>query len=153
MRTKNLRRGLALAIAAASLPLSLALGTTTASATVGGSIIQIATANLGNTGSSQNSAGGYGYYNSANENWCADFAKWVWAGDVQSVATSIGGVRAVAAAGTDGDTQVVAPRARPRPPPDRHGPEPRPAMRSTRNGRRPGPHTTAGRRTRRRGRR
>ncbi|MFJ9448691.1 CHAP domain-containing protein, partial [Kitasatospora sp. NPDC101235] len=81
MSIKVTRRGLALALAAACLPLSLALSTTTASASVGSSIAQIAAANLGNTGSGLNSANTYGYYNSANENWCADFAKWVWEQD------------------------------------------------------------------------
>ncbi|MFJ1754748.1 CHAP domain-containing protein [Kitasatospora sp. NPDC088134] len=78
-RSKLARIGLAAATAA--LPLSLAFGATPASASVGTTVIGIAAANLGNTGSGQNSAGGYGYYNSANENWCADFAKWVWAQD------------------------------------------------------------------------
>ncbi len=52
-----------------------------ASASVGTTIVGIAAANLNNGPTSTNSAGGSGYYGSAGENWCADFAKWVWAQD------------------------------------------------------------------------
>lgn len=43
-------------------------------------IVAIAKANLKNGYDSTNSAGGKGYYTSTKpEDWCADFAKWVWA--------------------------------------------------------------------------
>lgn len=44
------------------------------------SIASLAVANQGNTACGRNSKGGTGYYTSCKpENWCADFAKWVWA--------------------------------------------------------------------------
>lgn len=45
-------------------------------------IVAIAEANLGKHGCSVNSAGGQGYYASCTSDqgeWCADFARWVWA--------------------------------------------------------------------------
>ena len=47
--------------------------------TVGTDIASIAAANPGNDGCETDSAGGVGYCNSRGEEWCADFAKWVWA--------------------------------------------------------------------------
>jgi CHAP domain len=42
-------------------------------------IAALATANQGRTACGTNSLGGRGYYTSCKpENWCADFAKWVW---------------------------------------------------------------------------
>ncbi|MFJ4188171.1 CHAP domain-containing protein [Kitasatospora sp. NPDC089509] len=82
MPARQTRRTVSAALAVAALTSTVLLGATgTASASVGSTIIGIAAANLGNSGSGQNSAGGYGYYNSASESWCADFAKWVWAQD------------------------------------------------------------------------
>ncbi|MEY9855421.1 hypothetical protein ABH935_001025 [Catenulispora sp. GAS73] len=63
---------------------SFALTTGPASASTG-DIVSIANANIGDHACDTNSAGGQGYYTSCTgaggspENWCADFAMWVWA--------------------------------------------------------------------------
>jgi hypothetical protein len=46
-------------------------------ATIRDTIVSRATAQLGETGCSGNN--GNGYYNSCGINWCAEFARWVWA--------------------------------------------------------------------------
>lgn len=63
---------------------SLALAGGTASASTA-DIVSIADANMGHHACDTNSAGGQGYYTSCTgdggspENWCSDFAMWVWA--------------------------------------------------------------------------
>ncbi|MFD0571340.1 CHAP domain-containing protein [Kitasatospora gansuensis] len=83
MSKPAIRRIAALATASAFLPVSMVLGAQSASASVGSSIVNIAQANIGDGACSTNSAGGTGFYSSCTgdaspENWCADFAKWVW---------------------------------------------------------------------------
>ncbi|MCG6500018.1 CHAP domain-containing protein [Kitasatospora sp. A2-31] len=85
MSTFTSRRGAALALATAIVPVSLAFGASPAHASVGSNIVGIALANNYKTACATNSAGGTGFYSSCTgnggrpENWCADFAKWVWA--------------------------------------------------------------------------
>ncbi|MGW4698689.1 CHAP domain-containing protein, partial [Kitasatospora cineracea] len=80
--TKNVtRRLLTATVSTGVLASALVFGAQSAQASVGSSIINIASANLNNGPCSTNSAGGSGYYNSCSEAWCADFAKWVWAQD------------------------------------------------------------------------
>ncbi|MFH8642491.1 CHAP domain-containing protein [Streptomyces goshikiensis] len=70
------------ALVTASLASALmGTGAGSAQASVGSTVVSIAAANLKVTASGRNSAGGYGFYNRADENWCADFGKWVWAQD------------------------------------------------------------------------
>jgi|GEM_PF-3425209 len=74
------------AFAAAASTLLIATGingigapSASADTTLGNNAASIANANLGNGACSTNSAGGTGYYGSCSgEEWCADFAKWVW---------------------------------------------------------------------------
>ena len=75
--TKIRRFGVTLAAAGALTGMS-ALPAHADNGSVGTNIVNIATANLGNDGCETNSAGGGSYFNSCNEEWCADFAKWVW---------------------------------------------------------------------------
>ncbi|MFC8790337.1 FG-GAP-like repeat-containing protein [Streptomyces cinereoruber] len=80
MSKTSFRRALQGILATAALaPALVFAGAQPASASVGSTIMGIAAQNLGNGPCDTNSAGGSGYYNSCNEAWCADFAKWVWA--------------------------------------------------------------------------
>ncbi len=85
MLTLRFRRSLALTTAVAVLPIGIVLGAQSASADTASSIAGTANANLSKGACSTNSAGGTGFYSSCTgnngspENWCADFAKWVWA--------------------------------------------------------------------------
>jgi hypothetical protein len=78
----RLRRGLASLVSVAMIAFSaLFLSASLASANAESAT---AVANVGKGACSTNSAGGAGYYTSCHgnggspENWCADFAKWVW---------------------------------------------------------------------------
>ncbi|ANP53309.1 hypothetical protein J2Z21_008577 [Streptomyces griseochromogenes] len=81
-KTRNTVIGGLVAVALVVPSLLLAAGT--ASATTD-DIVTIANANLGNHACDTNSTGGQGYNSSCTgaggspENWCADFAGWVWA--------------------------------------------------------------------------
>ncbi|MFE3878041.1 CHAP domain-containing protein, partial [Kitasatospora sp. NPDC059146] len=82
MSTPISRRAAALALATAIVPVSLAFGASSAHASVGSNIVSIAQANNYKMACSTNSAGTTGFNSSCTggpENWCADFAKWVWA--------------------------------------------------------------------------
>ena len=79
------RRSAALALATVIVPATLAFGASSAHASVGSNIVSIAQANNYKAACSTNSAGTTGFNSSCTgnggspENWCADFAKWVWA--------------------------------------------------------------------------
>ncbi|MFB7122094.1 FG-GAP-like repeat-containing protein [Kitasatospora sp. NPDC056273] len=80
MRKRSARTLVTAAFATAAVtPVLMLAGAQIAVAGVGSNIVGTAEANLGHGACDTNSAGGSGYYTSCGENWCADFARWVWA--------------------------------------------------------------------------
>jgi hypothetical protein len=75
-----IRRTIIAAVATVILaPTSAYLLAAEAAATTGGDIVNLANDNIGKGACSTNSLGGQGYFTSCVQNWCADFAMWVWA--------------------------------------------------------------------------
>jgi cell wall-associated NlpC family hydrolase len=80
MSRSMIRRALtALAVTGIVAPVLAVVTMAPASAATGVDVANLASANLGLHYCDTNSRGGSGYFTSCKgENWCADFAKWVW---------------------------------------------------------------------------